>query len=84
MLLLHIFRGAVRANMKPCLKETFKLLQQLKATQWHSLAGLDDITADDGMNGFSFLEKVVKLYLKGKNLVDLLEKGKNFNNTVPS
>ena len=84
MLLLHIFRDAVRANMKPCLKETFKLLQQLKATQWHSFAGLDDITADDGMNGFSFLEKVVKLYLKGKNLVHLLEKGKHFNNTVPS
>ena len=46
----------------------FRLLQHLKPSQWHSLAGLGDITAD-GMNGFSVLEKVVNLYLKDKNLV---------------
>ena len=55
----------------------FRQLQHLKPSQRHSLAGLDDITAD-GMNGFSVLEKVVNLYLKDKNLVDLLEKGKRY------
>ena len=30
------------------------------------------------MNGFSVLEKVVNLYLKDKNIVDLLEKGKHY------
>ena len=76
MLLLHVFRDVVRANSKPCLKKTlFRLLQHLKPSQQHSLAGLDDIAAD-GMDGFSFLEKVVNLYLKDKNLIDLLEKGK--------
>ena len=55
----------------------FRQLQHLKPSQGHSLAGLDDITAD-GMNGFSVLEKVVNLYLKDKNLVDLLEKGKRY------
>ena len=57
-------------------KTLFRPLQQLKPSQWYSLAGLNDITAD-GMNGFSVLEKVVNLYLKDKNLVDLLEKGKH-------
>ena len=58
-----------------CERTLFRLLQHLKPSQWHSLASLDDITAD-GMNGFSLLEKVVNLYLKDKNLVDLREKGK--------
>ena len=61
-----------------------KLLQQLEQTQWHSLVGLDDLTAD-GMNSFSVIEKVVKLYMKDKNLADLLKKRRHyFNNTVPS
>ena len=61
----------------------FRLLQQLKPTSGRSLSGLVDINAD-GMNGFSVLEKVVNLYLKDKNLVDLLEKEKHFKNAVPS
>ena len=52
-------------------------MQQLKPSQLHSLAGLDNITAD-GMNDFSVLEKVVNLYLKDKNLVDLLEREKHY------
>ena len=55
----------------------FRLLQHLKPSQWHSLAGLGDIIAD-GMNGFSVLEKVVNLYLKDKNILDLLEKEKHY------
>ena len=55
----------------------FRLLQQLKPSQRHSLAGLDDIIAD-GINGFSVYEKVVNLYLKDKNLIDLLETGKRY------
>ena len=58
----------------------FRLLQHLKPSQWHSLVGLDNITAD-GVNGFSVLEKVVNLYVKDKNLVDLLEKGKRYLKT---
>ena len=58
-----------------CERTLFRLLQHLKPSQRHSLAGLHDITAD-GKNGFSVLEKVVNLYLKDKNLVELLEKGK--------
>ena len=59
-----------------CERTLFRLLQQLKLTQQHSLTDLDDITAD-GINSFSGLEKVVDLYLKDKNLADLLEKGKH-------
>ena len=49
--------------------------QELKPSQWHSLARLDDITAD-GVNGFSVPEKVVNLYLNDKNLIGELEKVK--------
>ena len=67
-----IFRDATRANLKPCLKELC-LDYWSNWNQQHSLAGLDDITAD-GMNSFSILEKVINLYLKDKNLVIYLRK----------
>ena len=59
-----------------CERTLFRLLQQLKLTQQHSLTDLDMT-----ISSFSDPEKVVNLYLKDKNLVDLLEKGKH---TVPS
>ena len=82
MLLLHTYRDAMRADSKPCLKEhCLDLLQQLKPSPRHSLAGLDEITAN-GINGFTVLEKVVNFYLKDKNFVGLFEKTL-FKNIAP-
>ena len=54
----------------------YRILKELKPSQWKSLAGLDS-TAADGLNSFSILVDIVKKYFAGnKGIVGNLERGK--------
>ena len=46
----------------------FRLLPELKSSQWHGLTDLHDIPAN-GKNGFSVLEKLASHYAKNKNFL---------------
>ena len=53
----------------------YRILKELKPSQWKSLAGLDNTIAD-GLNGFSILADIAKKYFPGnKGIVDNTWKG---------
>ena len=55
----------------------YRILKELKPSQWKSLAGLDNTIAD-GLNGFSILADIAKKYFPGnKGIVDNTWKGEN-------
>ena len=58
----------------------YRILQELKLSQWKPLAGLDNTTADE-LNGFSILIDIVKKYFPGKGLVENLEREKQYLKT---
>ena len=58
----------------------WKVLKAVKPSQRKALAGLDDITAE-GMNGFEFLDVMLKKYRFEKEWINKLERAKRYLKT---